>query len=1031
MNPVDLVSGSLLFDPEWYADQAGCSREPRRAARHYLDRGSKRGFTPHPLFDSRYFGRRIPTSTQSDPLVAFLTDPSLRSTPTHPLFDSAAYLESEPDAAGHPWGPLGHYLEVGAAAGSRPNDWYQPHPEQEPGGIADWIRARGREWSSRRRAALPTWTTNYDVEAAETVKSQFGEASPLAGHPGRPLVSVIVTSGYEYPTLTSTLRSVLEQTVPDVEILVADTGGIPNLSAALADSQTFGKVRVLGTNTHEVAALNRALSEGAGDYIAWVSPGERWEPDRLRLLVSACRAGGFDGVHDILRREDADGTNHFAGGAVTSAHLAVHVRGFLSQLLVERRVIGSVAPLDTTLPNGWELDFAYRAHRTLRLGHVPVVGTHRDRPAHEQALRPPAAQRPLADHRYVDTWNDVVVNRWAIDWASLEAAERDHSTVSVIIPTHRDWRRTLTAVRSVCISDRPPGTHVEVIVYDNGSSLATSAVLDSAAKRFSGVTVVHSPINHGFALGNNFALSHTRGEVVVFLNNDTSVARDWLGPLLEALREPEVLAAQSLLVYPTGSVQSAGVAFPTCGGIPHPYLQGFPVKDAAHVGSLSFGALTGAALAVRFDDVVKMRGFDPLFRNGMEDIDFCLRLGQHRDGRLVVAPSSAVTHHESRTPGRFAHSVANRRLYLDRWADKAPKDDEQLWESAGFQVVGHEIRNQVADDRRLCVPEPVLTRRPQLDISELPPRLRWAIKNPATPGEWGEGWGDTHFARSLAKALDGLGQSVVIDNRPEFHRATGRLDDVVLVLRGLEPYRPSYGQVNLAWLISHPEILTRAEAESYDRLLAASEHWATKMSRAWDIRIDPLLQATDPEVFHPDCAEPDTGHPVLFVGGSRDQFRPMVKDALQLGLPLAVYGRYWEQFISPDHIKGTHVDNHRLGAMYRAAGVVLNDHWPMMRSEGFISNRLFDAAAAGARVITDDVYGLAGLFGQSVQVAGSAEDLARLADPSNFDIVFGDDDERRAVAARIRKEHSFDNRAKILLETALEIRAHQDIRRRA
>ena len=49
-------------------------------------------------------------------------------------------------------------------------------------------------------------------------------------------------------------------------------------------------------------------------------------------------------------------------------------------------------------------------------------------------------------------------------------------------------------------------------------------------------------------------------------------------------------------------------------------------------------ALTGAALAVRFTDLVRPSGFDPVFRNGMEDVDLCLRLARQRTGHFVVRP---------------------------------------------------------------------------------------------------------------------------------------------------------------------------------------------------------------------------------------------------------------------------------------------------------------------------------------------------------------------------------------------------------
>ena len=94
-----------------------------------------------------------------------------------------------------------------------------------------------------------------------------------------------------------------------------------------------------------------------------------------------------------------------------------------------------------------------------------------------------------------------------------------------------------------------------------------------------------------------------------------------------------------------------------------------------------------------------------------------------------------------------------------------------------------------------------------------------------------------------------------------------------------------------------------------------------------------------------------------------------------------------------------------------------------MRTAGFLSNRLFDAVASGARVITDDVAGLGTMFGRSVQVARGEADLARYAAINDLDAVFGDDAERRAVAGRVHAEHSFAARAQTLLDAALEIRA--------
>jgi hypothetical protein len=70
-------------------------------------------------------------------------------------------------------------------------------------------------------------------------------------------------------------------------------------------------------------------------------------------------------------------------------------------------------------------------------------------------------------------------------------------------------------------------------------------------------------------------------------------------------------------------------------------------------------------------------------------------------------------------------------------------------------------------------------------------------------------------------------------------------------------------------------------------------------------------------------------------------------------------------------------------------------------------------------VVTDDIDGVEGLFGPSVQVYRSPEDLRRLAS-ADRDAVFGDDATRRAVARRVGSEHSFAARAAVLVRIAHE-----------
>ncbi len=86
----------------------------------------------------------------------------------------------------------------------------------------------------------------------------------------------------------------------------------------------------------------------------------------------------------------------------------------------------------------------------------------------------------------------------------------------------------------------------EIIVVDNGS---TDGSAEFVRKRFPGVTVVALPENLGFGGGSNAGFRAARNDVVVLLNSDMRVARDFLAPLLEGFHDPEVFAVSCQIFF--------------------------------------------------------------------------------------------------------------------------------------------------------------------------------------------------------------------------------------------------------------------------------------------------------------------------------------------------------------------------------------------------------------------------------------------------------------------------------------------------
>ncbi|SFC43073.1 Glycosyltransferase, GT2 family [Nocardioides terrae] len=684
-----------------------------------------------------------------------------------------------------------------------------------------------------------------------------------------------------------------------------------------------------------------------------------------------------------------------------------------------RRKLGAGDPLGLYLSRGAFHLVTHAAFDTEGyVGRVPAAASHPSGPTAHYVEVGAAAGIAAND------WLDGDLRDWVAERRTAAAdrladpapiaddpsAPDDPARVSAVVVVSGDGAAAIGAVEGLVRQDLD-GRELDCLVWDDGTRPEVAAGLDALPMRFPQVQVVHAGRRYGAAQARTRAARLVRGAELLLLHDDLDLPPGALGPLLAPLADTDVLGVQPLVVSEDLLVSSAGYAFPDR-GLPHHFLRGFPVHDARRVAHLRFGAVSGAALALRRSQVLEVGGWDGSLEGEIADVDLCVRLARAFGGHFQVATDVVAVHHDNHA----ADPAEDRARYLA--SEQPAGDDRALWAAAGFRIVDHDVRStEPSLPPALRVPQPVLVREARLhaDPARTEPRaLRWAIKNPAPARS--SIWGDTHYADGLADALRALGQEVVIDRQETFERPTARHDDVALVLRGPEPARPTPEHPTLAWVISRPDTVSGEELAGYDAVFAASPGWAERRSREWGVTIEPLLQATDPARFSPGSAAPDTGPEALFVGNTRGEFRPVVRDAIASGLDVTIYGTGWGRFLPAERIAGTYLDNTLLSAAYRSASIVLNDHFDDMRRHGFISNRIFDALASGARVISDDVEGLADLFGGAVQVYRTPEDLRALA--SRWRDAFPDDDARVELAERVRREHSFGARARVLLAAA-------------
>jgi GT2 family glycosyltransferase len=990
-----IASASVHFDRRYYELQVGHRFLSRRAAVwHFVSSGEAGGLAPHPLIEPAWVKRRRRGTGSMGVFAEWVTNGQLDVAP-HPHFDPEAYLAEFPEAAEHEAGPLGHFLEHAdlttttyPVEGVPRRNWLTLLAELEDG---------ARQYAHQQE--LTTWGAPRALatDGAERAGSAKEKQPKNAAAP--PSVTVLVDTTDAGEHLARNLASVRQQSHPHVEIL-----------AVGASSRAPKGVRVVVSkaDTHS-ARVNAAAAEATGEFLFVWDARDAVPKWFLRESVAAAVREGADLVYSPLAGATPADVTVLGEPYSRDGLLWGDPTALVHTAVVRTSAFRALGGWEEALPAFADWDFALRVSE-----HRPVAFLER---AGVRRRFPEAPEEDAAD---LSAYRHVVRARALCDWAEAASRPRVADRVSLLVPVFRDWEMTVTATTAAL--DTTIGSDVEVVLVDNGSGASVSALIAAQLGHQPRVTRIRLPRNTNFSTGSNLALLASTGSMVAFVNNDTTPEPGWLEPLVAALADENVRASQPLLLYPDGSVQTAGTVFLGQPVLPWHFLAGHPCEDAYAASQTRFNSVTGAFMMCRADEVMAVRGFDPIYVNGMEDVDLCLRLVDRFGGDFRVAVDSLVIHAESKSPGRHNATDGNRATFMERWADDLPGSDLDLYRAAGLEASYRSTELGSSDFFRVGT---VMVSRPARVVAEGPaaglPALRWAIKTAARSDHRGDSWGDTFFAGDLARALRRLGQEVVIDRRETVLRpSSSHLDDVIVTLRGLQQVSAQPGATSILWVISHPELVSPRELRTgYDLVYGASVPWSEEASALSGRLVRPLLQATDPERFHP---ETDGGYDydALFVGRTRKVFRPIVRDALAVGADLALFGDGWGEFIDEKLVTAEFLPNDELPHAYRHARVVLNDHWEDMAELGFLSNRLFDAAATGARIVTDRVAGIEGVFGDLVQQYESPEDLARLLDPHFAG--WPSDAQRRADADRVAREHSFDARARTLLADVLDER---------
>jgi len=282
---------------------------------------------------------------------------------------------------------------------------------------------------------------------------------------------------------------------------------------------------------------------------------------------------------------------------------------------------------------------------------------------------------------------DILEDQFAKAPASIcrvSAARQSTEMLSVIIPTRNAIDLTRDCINSLFATMAEP-EQVEIILVDNQSDDADTLAWMEALDKRPNCRVLRHDAPFNWSEINNVAAAKARGNMLLFLNNDTlALHKGWDVITRNLLTISSVGALGARLLYEDASIQHAGVVLYDVGVAKHEGI-GESCNDGGYLLRTRqdhlCAAVTGAYLACRRADFDALGGFnaDDLSVT-FNDIDFCLRIRERGLG-VLYSPQITFNHLESKSrgydymdPKKRIRAEAERDWMEARWAHELGAD---------------------------------------------------------------------------------------------------------------------------------------------------------------------------------------------------------------------------------------------------------------------------------------------------------------------------------------------------------------------
>ena len=211
----------------------------------------------------------------------------------------------------------------------------------------------------------------------------------------------------------------------------------------------------------------------------------------------------------------------------------------------------------------------------------------------------------------------------------------------------------------------------EIIMVDNGGS--TPSVENYVGQP--NIKVLNFPINYGFAGGNNKALDHAAGDIVLLVNQDVIMHYNCLEQFITSFQKNPQAGVISANMFMVSTGDRPDCHAPPPGDVGHyrlspcGYAEYVVQRADAEIIPIEFFSGNGMCFQKKMIADVGNYLFDARLKSYAEDLDLCIRLKDTKWG-LYVSPKAVIYHYRDEAFSghplvllrKFVHVSTNRLL---------------------------------------------------------------------------------------------------------------------------------------------------------------------------------------------------------------------------------------------------------------------------------------------------------------------------------------------------------------------------------